>query len=40
MKLYEFKSIGHTWPPSLGNKEVSTAEEIWHFFDAHRTKIK
>lgn len=40
MKLYEFESIGHTWPPYLGNKNVSTAEEIWRFFDAHRTKSK
>ena len=40
MKLYEFESIGHTWPPYLGNKDVSTAGEIWSFFDAHRTKIK
>ena len=36
VRLYEFKDRGHTWPPHLGDRDVSTAEEIWRFFDAHR----
>ncbi len=40
VRLYEFQALGHTWPPHLGDSDVSTAEEIWRFFDAHRPKAK
>ena len=36
VRLYEIKGGGHDWPDNLGNKEISTAEEIWKFFQHHR----
>lgn len=35
-RMYQFRAIGHTWPTHLGDERVSTAEEIWQFFDRHR----
>ena len=40
VRLYEFDSLGHNWPPALGDEGVTTAEEIWRFFDAHRAKTE
>jgi len=36
VRLYEIQGGGHDWPDNLGNKEISTAEEIWKFFQHHR----
>jgi len=34
--LYEILKGKHSWPDNLGRQEVSTAAEIWSFFDRHR----
>jgi polyhydroxybutyrate depolymerase len=36
VRLYEIQGGGHTWPGNLGKKELSTAAEIWAFFQHHR----
>ncbi|MDA0661154.1 MAG: prolyl oligopeptidase family serine peptidase [Planctomycetota bacterium] len=35
---YEFSKGGHSWPGHLGNEDVSTAQEIWRFFEKHLPK--
>jgi polyhydroxybutyrate depolymerase len=36
VRLYRIEKGGHHWPHDLGNEKVSTAEQIWQFFAAHR----
>jgi polyhydroxybutyrate depolymerase len=36
VRLYKIKGGGHSWPDYLGNREISTANEIWNFFQRHR----
>ena len=36
VRLYEIQDAGHRWPGNVGNPEISTAAEIWHFFQRHR----
>ena len=38
--LYEILKGKHSWPVNLGRQEVSTAAEIWSFFDRHRSPRK
>ena len=36
VRLYEIQGGHHDWPGHLGNPEISTAEDIWNFFQRHR----
>ena len=38
VRLYEVPEGGHNWYPNLSNREISTATEIWNFFQFHRQK--
>jgi polyhydroxybutyrate depolymerase len=37
---YQFEKLGHAWPEYLGDRNVPMAEEIWRFFDRHRSNDK
>ncbi len=38
VRLYVIETGGHRWPRTLGDERETTAEVIWRFFDAHRSK--